>query len=82
MEILRTAIFDFCRRKKGKPFSPKEVLAQMYPNDWERFLPEILEEMTLMHKEGVINLTLESEPVSLDLILSGKEMISCPEKLK
>jgi hypothetical protein len=80
MEVLRTAIFDFCRRKKGKPFAPQEVLSQMYSQDWERFLPEILEEMRIMYQEGMIMLTVESVPVDFNFIPSGKEMISCLKK--
>jgi hypothetical protein len=41
MEVLRIAILDFCRRKKGVGFRPSEVVQQLYPEDWEQFLPEL-----------------------------------------
>lgn len=57
MDVLRTAILDFCRRKKGVSFCPSEVVRQMFPEDWELFLEEIKAEMIQMHREGLIHVT-------------------------
>jgi hypothetical protein len=54
MEVLRTAILDFCRRKKGMGFSPSEVVQQLYPEDWEQFLPELNEVIEQMITERLI----------------------------
>lgn len=63
MDVLRTAILDFCRRRKGKPFSPSEVVRQMFPEDWELFLDEIQAEMIRMYREGLIHVTQNGIPV-------------------
>jgi hypothetical protein len=57
MKVLRTAILDFCRRKKGKPFCPTEVVQQMFPEDWELFTEEVTEEAIQMAKEEIIELS-------------------------
>lgn len=77
MEVLRTAILDWVWRKKGKPFSPLEVIRQMYPQSWEYFIPDILEEMMQMNQEELIQVFLEGEKVNANHIPTGKEEI-CP----
>lgn len=57
MEVLRTAILDFCRRKKGKTFCPSEVVRQLFPQDWELFMVDIREEMMHMYREGLIQVS-------------------------
>ena len=64
MEVLRTAIFDFCRRSKGRYFSPSEVIRQLFPEDWELFVPEILEVMMQLYREGLIEVSQNG--ISLD----------------
>jgi hypothetical protein len=64
MEVLRTAILDFCRRRKEAGFSPSEVVQQLYPEDWELFLPELLAVITQMASEGLIELSPIFEPNS------------------
>lgn len=57
MEVLRTAILDFCRRRKGKTFCPSEVVRQLFPQDWELFMVDIREEMMHMYREGLIQVS-------------------------
>lgn len=57
MEVLRTAIFDFCRRSRGKAFCPTEVVRRMYPEDWEQFVGDILSEAMQMERENLIALS-------------------------
>ncbi|WP_339864548.1 DUF3253 domain-containing protein [uncultured Algoriphagus sp.] len=54
MEVLRTAILDMLRRKKESIFSSSEVVKQMYPEDWDQFLPEINKEAMALHREGLL----------------------------
>ena len=75
MEVLRTAILDWVWRKKGKAFSPLEVVQQMFPQSWESFVPEILEEMRQMHQEGKIQVFLDGRAVEKEFQPSGKEEI-------
>lgn len=82
MEVLRTAILDFCRRKKGKDFSPSEVVQQLFPEDWELFIPEILEVVKQMNKEGLIHLTQDGKPVIADQPLDGSVKIKEASKPK
>lgn len=63
MEVLRVAILDFCRRRKEKSFCPSEVVRQMYPQDWKRFMPDIQEEMMEMYREGLICVTQNGIPI-------------------
>lgn len=57
MVVLRTAILDFCNRRKAKSFCPSEVVRKMFPEDWELFMPDIQEEMMDMYREGLIQVT-------------------------
>lgn len=63
MEVLRTAILDFVRRRKRKSFCPSEVVRQMFPEDWEQFMPDIREEMMRMFREGLIQVTQGGIPI-------------------
>ncbi|RIW14491.1 DUF3253 domain-containing protein [Algoriphagus lacus] len=63
MEVLRTAILDFCRRRKGKAFSPSDVVKQLFPEDWEMFIPEVTEVMMELYREGVIEVTQNGVPI-------------------
>ncbi len=62
MEVLRTAILDFCRRRKSS-FCPSEVVRKIYPEDWRHFMPDIQEEMMAMYREGLILVTQKGLPV-------------------
>lgn len=75
MEVLRTAILDWIWRKKGKPFSPLEVVQQMYPQSWESFIPEILEEMMQMYRENLVLVVYEGRVVENEYLPSGNEEI-------
>ena len=66
MEVLRTAILDFVRRRKGKSFCPSEVVRQMYPEDWRLFMPDIQAVMMDMYREGLIQVTQGGEPIDPD----------------
>lgn len=75
MEVLRTAILDFCRRKKGNPFRPSEIVQQMFPEDWEFFVEDLNAELLDMWRENLIEISQNStvlvtleipdEPVSI-----------------
>lgn len=63
MEVLRTAILDFCNRRKYKSFCPSEVVRRMFPEDWELFMPDIQKEMMDMYRVGLIQITQKGIPV-------------------
>lgn len=71
MEVLRVAILDFCRRRKEKSFCPSEVVQQMYPQDWELFMPDIQKEMMRMYREGLIRVTQKGIPIDPSLEPKG-----------
>ncbi|WP_192349848.1 hypothetical protein [Algoriphagus sp. Y33] len=56
MEVLRTAILDMLRRKKGEGFLTSEVVEQMFPEDWEEFLEEVNREAMILYREGLISI--------------------------
>jgi len=59
MEVLRVAILDFCRRKKGAPFCPTAVIRQMFPEDWELFREEVIEVAMQLSRENLIEVSVE-----------------------
>lgn len=63
MEVLRMAILDYCSRRKEKTFCPSEVIRQMFPEDWELFMPEIQEVIMTMCREGLIQVSQKGVPV-------------------
>jgi hypothetical protein len=76
MEVLRVAISDFCKRRKSKSFCPSEVVRQIFPEDWELFMPEIHEEMMDMYREGLIHVTKKGIPIDPNLPPKGPVRIS------
>jgi hypothetical protein len=82
MNVLRTAILDFCRRKKGTPFYPSEIVRQMYPEDWELFVDDLKGELSRMHKEDLIDLRRDGKPLGLKEIPDGLLSISLTGKPK
>jgi len=61
MEVLRVAILDFCRRKKGRPFCPTAVIRQMFPEDWELFTEEVIEVTMQLYRENLIEVSVEED---------------------
>ncbi|MFC5623476.1 DUF3253 domain-containing protein [Algoriphagus winogradskyi] len=76
MEVLRTAILDMLRRKKDDIFSSSEVVKQMYPEDWDQFLPEINKEAMALHREGLLNVCDAEKYSEADLITEAELKIS------
>ena len=70
MEVLRTAILDFCKRRNTS-FCPSIVVRQIYPEDWKCFMPDIQEEMMAMYREGLIQVTQKGIPVDPTVPLKG-----------
>ncbi len=81
MEVLRTAIFELMRRRKGKGFFPAEVVQQLYPEDWEVFLPELYETLIAMHQSGLVDLVIDRKSVNLSAENFHKLKIRKPSKL-
>lgn len=75
MEVLRTAILVFCRRRKGVSFYPSEIVRQMYPEDWELFVDDLITEMDGMQKERLIELSQNGKLVRGDEIAEGPIII-------
>lgn len=76
MEVLRTAILDFCHRRKDKSFCPSEVVRSMYPEDWALFMPDIRQEMMEMYRDGLIQVTQKGELINPDQNPQGPVRIS------
>jgi len=77
MEVLRTAILDMLRRKKGESFNSSEVVRQMYPQDWEQFLEEVNTEIFELYREGLLSI----DEAELDSSRTTSLRISSPNKL-
>jgi hypothetical protein len=54
----------------------------MFPQDWERFMPDIQEEMMIMYREGLIQVTQKGNPVEPTENPKGPVRISSVVKLK
>jgi len=77
MEVLRTAILDMLRLKKGESFNSSEVVRQMYPQDWEQFLEEVNTEIFELYREGLLSI----DEAELDSSRTTSLRISSPNKL-
>lgn len=56
MEVLRTAILDMLRRKKGGILTSSEVVQRIFPEDWEQFLEDVNRETLELYREGLISI--------------------------
>ncbi len=63
MEVLRTAILQMIKQKKGLSFYSQEVIQQLFPEDWEIFLPELKETLFQLESEGLLCLESEGDKV-------------------
>jgi hypothetical protein len=71
MEVLRTAILDFCRRKRGEPFDPSEIVRKLFPEDWALFVEELNVELTKMQLENLIEISQDGKRTALEKIPDG-----------
>jgi hypothetical protein len=81
MEVLRVAIHDFCKKRKGQSFCPSEVVRKIFPEDWRIFMPDIQNVMMEMYQEGIIEVTQKGLPVSRVKMPVGPVRISPSDKL-
>lgn len=56
MEVLRTAILDMLRRKKGRILTSSEVVQRMFPEDWEQFLEDVNRETMELYRQGLLRI--------------------------
>lgn len=77
MEVLRTAILDMLRRKKGESINSSDVVRQMYPQDWEQFLEDVNTEILELYRVGLISI----DEAEFDSIRTSSLRISSPNKL-
>lgn len=63
MEVLRTAIQDFCKRSKGLPFPPADIVRRMFPEDWELFTADLMRELERMQALGLVEFYRQGVPV-------------------
>ncbi|WP_376883479.1 hypothetical protein [Belliella marina] len=78
--ILEIAILEMARVRKGRSFSPVEVLEWIFPQDWVHFLPEIVSETIRMQEEGKISIDSNLSLVGLDEKMIGEIRISLNPK--
>ena len=81
MEVLRSAILDMLRRKKGETFNSSEVVRQMFPEDWEQFLEDVNDEAKSLSREGLITISTDKSEVDSDPANALTLEISSPNKL-
>lgn len=75
MDVLRIAILDMLRRKKSAPFSPVEVIRQMYPEDWKYFMDDVLLKMMEIYREGLLEVVENDRPVDPSATPNDRMMI-------
>ncbi|PZX54869.1 hypothetical protein [Algoriphagus chordae] len=81
MEVLRTAILDMLRRKKGAYFFSTDVVQQMFPEDWEQFVEEVNTTALELQEEGLVKVSEEWPSDTGDLHRNNSLKISSPNKL-
>ncbi len=82
MNVLRIAILDFCRRSKETPFCPADIVRQMFPEDWELFIEDVLNELALMHQEGLVVLMRDGVVLSMLEYVDERVMVVGKSKPK
>ncbi len=60
---------------------PAEVVQQLYPEDWEVFLPELYDTLIAMHQAGLVDLTIDGKSVKPSPENFEKLKIRKPSKL-
>ncbi len=81
MDILRVAILSMLRQKRGKEFSPLDVIQMMYPEDWKHFQEEIYEAANELYQEGLIEIWSGNCQVPANKNLPEDSKIRKPAKL-
>lgn len=81
MEVLRTAVFQLMYRRSKDGFLAKEVVQQLYPEDWEVFLPELFVTLAAMQKTGLVELVIDGIPVNPTPENFSEVKIQKPNKL-
>lgn len=76
MDILRTAILEFCRQRPDTSFCPSEVVRRMYPESWREFLPDIRHKAFEMYQEGEILITQKGKLLDKEALPVGPIRIS------
>jgi hypothetical protein len=56
MDILETALFEMCRKKKNKFFYPEDIIREMYPEAWKHFFPELKILVRNLYDKGEIEI--------------------------
>jgi hypothetical protein len=64
--ILAIAILEMCRVKNGESFCPSEVVKWMYPQSWDYFMDDVLDEMMTLYRKGQIIVTENKIPIPVD----------------
>lgn len=68
ISVLATAILQMGRMKKDESFTPEEVVQWIYPQHWQFFVLEVLEEMMDLYRKGKIRVICNGELVPKDQI--------------
>lgn len=82
MEVLRTAIVDFCKRRKGTTFYPSEIVRMMFPQDWELFVEDLEAELKKMQEENLIEIRQDDKRLTPEQNSDGPVSISLTAKPK
>lgn len=75
--ILAIAIMEMGRMKKGQSFSPSEVVKWIYPESWDHFMDDVMEEVMLLDQMGKIEVTQNQIQVSTEAVPVGEVRITC-----
>lgn len=74
--ILRLAIFEMLRMRKGSSFCPSEVVRWLYPNAWQHFMVDVQSEMMEMYRSGLILVSQKGDPIDPNQSPEGPVRIS------
>ncbi|WP_296702732.1 hypothetical protein [Algoriphagus sp.] len=82
MDILETALLEMCRKRKKIFFNAEDIIREMFPEDWEHFLPELESLIISFYKSGKIEIedSPNENPVSIKMNRSLR--IKCITKPK
>ena len=80
MDILKTALLEMCRKNKKEFFYPEDILKIMYPEDWDKFLPDLKSLLEELLKKEEILLKSEDSKIQLSELGNYSIKIKCNTK--
>ncbi|WP_114751404.1 DUF3253 domain-containing protein [Pleomorphovibrio marinus] len=74
--ILDVAILELAKMRHPSTICPSEVVRWVYPQDWEEFMPDVLQSMMRLFQEDKILVTQKGATTDKNFLPTGPVRIS------